>query len=154
MVRDMSQIRINHPGDGAWVMTRVGGLFNDKTDHVIAVVRDERTQGGVVYTGYLGAAIILHMAGNETNWATRDFLWMVYDYAFNQLGVRKLLGIVSANNLRALQIDLRMGFKVEAKLAEVFPDGSDALIVSMVKRDCKWLRIRPRHYRSNQEVAA
>jgi hypothetical protein len=148
-----AQILINHPGDGEWIMLRVGGVFNAKTDHTVAVHRDGHVCGGVVYTGYLGAAITLHMAGNETNWATRDFLWMVYHYAFVQLGVRKVLGLVSADNHRALSIDTRMGFTVEARVREVFPDGSDLLILSMDRAHCKWLRVAPKHYSSKQEVA-
>jgi hypothetical protein len=154
----VAEIKINHPGDGDWIMLRVGGVFNDKTDHSIAVHRpmgnDMRVCGGVVYTGYLGASIMLHMAGNETNWATPDFLWMVYDYAFNQLGVRKLIGLVPADNVRALSIDLRMGFRIEAKLAEMMPGGEDLLILSMVKSECKWLRIKPRYYSRNQKEHA
>ena len=145
-------IRINHPGDGDWIMLRVGGVFNEKTDHSVAVHKDGRVQGGVVYTGYLGASIMVHMAGSETNWACRDFLWLVYDYAFNQLGVRKLVGLVPADNLRALSVDLRMGFRIEAKLAEMMPGGEDLLIVTMTKAECKWLRIKPRYYSRNQRA--
>jgi hypothetical protein len=142
-------IHINEERDGDWVMTRVGGVFNDKTDHVIALHRDGRTCGGVVFTGYLGASIMLHMAGNETNWATPDFLWMVFDYGFNQLGCRKLVGLVPATNHRALSVDIRLGFTIEARLADMMTDGSDLLILSMTKSACKWLRYAPRHYRSN-----
>jgi L-amino acid N-acyltransferase YncA len=142
-------IHFNHERDGDWVMTRVGGVFNAKTDHVIALHRDGRICGGVVYTGYLGASIMVHMAGNETNWATPDFLWVIFDYAFNQLGVRKLIGLVPANNSRAISIDIRLGFRIEAKLTEMMVDGSDLLILSMRKSEAKWLRYTPRHYRSN-----
>jgi hypothetical protein len=149
-----AEIRINYPGDGEWIMLRVGGVFNEKTDHSIAVHRDGHVCGGVVYTGYLGASITVHMAGNETNWASPDFLWMTYDYSFNQLGVRKLIGLVPADNLRALSIDLRMGFTIEAKLTDMMPDGTDLLILSMRKADCKWLRIKPRYYSRNQKEHA
>jgi hypothetical protein len=145
-------IRINYPSDGTWVMLRVGGIFNDKIDHVIGVHDKEgKMRGGVVFTGYLGSAIMLHMAGDETNWAGRDFLWMVFDYAFNQLGVRKLIGLVATNNLRALSIDLRLGFLLEGRIERVFPDGSDLLLLTMTRPQCKWLDLKPLYYRSNQE---
>lgn len=145
-------IRINHAGDGDWIMLRVGGVFNDRTDHSVAVHKDGKVQGGVVYTGFLGASIMVHMAGNETNWAGRDFLWMVFDYAFNQLGVRKLVGLVPASNLRAIKIDLRLGFFLETKLSEMMVDGSDLLIFTMYKWECKWLRLRPCYYGRNQRA--
>lgn len=145
------QILINHPGDGDWIMGRVGGLFNERTDQSIAVHREGRIKGGVVYTGFLGASIMLHMAGTEDNWATRDFLWMVFDYAFNQLGVRKLVGLVPSSNARAISVDLRLGFRLEGRLTEMLTDPDDDLLVlTMSKVNCKWLAIVPKHYRSNQ----
>ena len=148
---NQDRIRINHPGDGEWVMLRVGGVFNDKTDHVVAMHREGRTCGGVVFTGYMGGAITLHMAGDESNWATRDFLWMVYHYGFVQLGCRKLLGLVASDNARAISIDLRMGFQIEARIKDIFPNGADLLILSITKGQAKWLRWKPRYYRSNLE---
>lgn len=105
--------------------------------------------GGVVFTGYLGSAITLHMAGSEDNWATRDFLWMVFHYAFVQLGCRKVMGLVSSANERALSIDIRLGFRVAAKLEDMFPDGSDLLVLVMERAWCKWLNLVPKYYRSN-----
>jgi hypothetical protein len=142
-------ILINHPQDGEWVMLRVGGVFNEKTDHVVALHRDGRIAGGVVFTGYLQASIVMHMAGVEDNWPTRDFLWMVFDYVFVQLGVRKAIGLVASSNHRALSIDMRLGFTIEGGIKDACPDGSDLLILTMDKAHCKWLQLRPVHYRSN-----
>ncbi len=142
-------ILVDNPGDGDWIMRHVGGVFNTLTDHSLALHRDGSIQGGVVYTGYLGASIMIHMAGNETNWANRDFLWMVFDYAFVQLGCRKLVGLVPSHNSRAISVDMRLGFRLEGRLTDMMPDpDEDLLILTMHKRDCKWLRITPRHYRS------
>jgi RimJ/RimL family protein N-acetyltransferase len=147
-------ILINHPGDGDWIMRHVGGVFNEKTDHSVAAhtPADGRIQGGVVFTGYLGASIMLHMAGNETAWASRDFLWMVFDYAFVQLGCRKLVGLVPAFNTRAVSIEVRLGFHVETRLKEMLTDPTEELLIfTMMREDCKWLRIVPKYYRRNTD---
>ena len=147
-------ILIDHLGDGDWIMRQVGGVYNERTDHSVAVHRDGRLKGGVVYTGYLGASIMLHMAGTEDNWATRDFLWMVFDYAFVQLGCRKLVGLVPAYNTRAISVDLRLGFRLEGRLTEMLTDpNEDLLILTMRKSECKWLAYEMRGYRSNQWAA-
>ena len=143
------EVKVNHPGDGDWVMLRVGGVFNCMTDHVVAMHRDGRCAGGVVFTGYLGSAITLHMAGSEDNWATRDFLWMVFHYAFVQLGCRKVIGLVAADNTRALSVDTRLGFHEAARIPDVFPDGADLIVLVMERQACKWLALVPRYYRSN-----
>jgi hypothetical protein len=147
-------ILIDHLGDGDWIMRQVGGVYNERTDHSVAVHRDGRLKGGVVYTGYLGASIMLHMAGTEDNWATRDFLIMVFHYAFVQLGCRKLVGLVPAYNTRAISVDLRLGFRLEGRLTEMLPDPyEDLLILTMRKSECKWLAYEMRGYRSNQWAA-
>jgi hypothetical protein len=146
-------IKINHPGDGEWIMLRVGGVFNEKTDHTVAVHRDGRMAGGVVFTGFLGASILVHMAGSGDNWATPDFLWMVFDYAFNQLGCRKMLGLVASENSRALDVDIRLGFRIVASIPDVLSEGGDLLVLMMDREQCKWLKIKPRYYRSNRPQA-
>lgn len=148
-------ILINNPGDGQWVMDHMQGIFHPGTDHSLALHRDGKICGGVVYTGFLYASIALHMAGNETNWATRDFLWMVFDYAFNQLGCRKLIGSVPAHNTRAIKVDYHLGFRLEGRLTLMLPDpDEDLLILTMTKAECRWLtKAKPKYYRSNLDNA-
>ena len=143
------EILINHHGDGDWIMLRVGGVFNEKTDHTVALHRDGKIAGGVVFTGYLGASITVHMAGSEDNWATRDFLWMVFHYAFVQLACRKVIGLTSSANTRALAVDVRLGFVPAARIPDAYPDGADLIVLTMDKSQCKWLALTPRKYRSN-----
>lgn len=144
-----STILIDNPGDGEWIMGRIGGVFNERTDHCVALHRDGQIKGGVAYTGYVGASIICHVAGSEDNWPTRDWLWMIFDYPFNQLGCRKLVGLLAAKNTRAISVDLRLGFRLEGRLTGMLPDpDEDLLILTMRKEDCKYLKITPKHYRS------
>jgi len=146
------RIIIDGPGDGQWIMDHVHGFYHTDTDHSIAMHRDGKIAGGVVYTGYLYASIAIHMAGTETNWATKDFLWMVFDYAFNQLGCRKLVGLVPAYNSRAISVDLRLGFRLEGRLREMLVDpNEDLLILTMTKAECKWLNLQPIHYRRKDD---
>jgi hypothetical protein len=145
----MREIRIDHIPDGEWVMTRVGGIYNEKTDHVVAMHQNGRIAGGLVYTGYLGASIMMHSAGTEGNWVTKDFLWMIFHYAFVQLGCRKVLGLVQSSNARALSINMRLGFIPAARIPETYVDGSDLIILTMDKAQCKWLAMTPDKYRSN-----
>jgi len=154
----MRGIRINHPGDGDFVMKLIGGRFSENSDHVIAVHRDEHVIGGVVYTGFTGGAIFVHMAGisgaNLRSWAYPDFLWMVFDYAFHQLGVRRLMGLVDATNQTALEIDRRLGFEVAAVLPDMTADGGAVYILTMHRDQwaaSKFAKIKPRLYRREWE---
>jgi hypothetical protein len=149
------RIRIDDPADGEWVMARLGGVYCRERDHVIAQLRDERIAGGMVYTTFLGGAIAMHVAGVEDNWPTRDWLWMIFDFPFRQLGVRKVLGPVEASNARALKIDKQLGFREVTRLPDVMADGGDLIILEMTRAEWeagRWSKIVPRYYRSNQKV--
>ena len=142
------QINFDDPADGAWVMMRVGGVYNERIDHVIALYRDGRVMGGVVFTGFLQGGVLVHMAGSGGNWATRDFLWMIFHHGFIQLGCKKMIGLVASDNPRALSVNVRLGFIPEGRITDVCPNGADLIIFTMTKDRCKWLKWQPVHYRS------
>lgn len=136
-------IRLNDPDDGYAIADRAGTVFNPAVDRVIARVEDGVLWGGNIFTDYTGTSIHTHTAGFRKGWANRDFLWVIFDYPFNQLGCRKVFGQVSETNTGALEIYAKMGFKVVAKIDDVFPDGA-CLVIAMTRDDCRWLNVKPR----------
>lgn len=146
------RIRFNDLGDGAWIMARCFGVYNEKVDQCIAVIRDGHIAGGVVYNAFIKTSMFIHMAGTEDNWATREFLWMVYDYPFNVLGVTWLYGLVDPMNTRALDVDIRMGFKEVSRIPGALGD-RDLIVVGMRREWC-WLldRITPQFHTLRAEV--
>lgn len=127
-----------------------GTSFNPIIDQCLAREQDGVLLGGVVYQGYTGASIQMHMAGFARNWANRDMLWVAFDYPFNQLGCGKVFGQVPESNVKALEIDLKLGFKIVAKVEDVFPDGA-CLVLALAREDCRWLKLRPRGMRPASE---
>ena len=138
-----SVIETNNLVHGRMIAERAGVLFNLETDRVISVTRDGKLLGGVTYTGYTGVSIQIHVAGLEPNRANRDFLWMIFDYPFNQLGCRVVFGHVPEANTTALEISQKLGFKIVAKIEDVFPDGA-CYVLALAREDCRWLKIKPR----------
>jgi hypothetical protein len=136
---------------GYRIAAAAGCTFNPSADQVISVTSTGNLLGGNIYTGYTGASVQLHMAGFTSNWANRDFLWVAFDYPFNQLGCRKVFGQVPETNTRALEIDLKLGFKIEAKIDGVFPDGA-CLVLSLAREDCRWLNLKPRGLKPGSET--
>jgi hypothetical protein len=139
-------IRINHPGDGAWIMGMVQGAYTPETDNSFMNHRDGRPVGGFAMCAYLGASVTVHMAGIETGWCSRDLMWIVFDFAFNQLGVRKVIAPVDSTNHIALAQDLRAGFELEATIRDATPDGH-LMLLTMTKDRCKWLKHRSKLWR-------
>jgi hypothetical protein len=150
-----AMIVFNHPLVGEYVASRAHALFNPATDNTIGVVDASLSpedpafvRGGVLFTNYTRSAIWLHMAGAGSSWATPTFLWSVFDYPFNQLGCRRVYGIVEAANVHALTVDRRLGFEVMTSLPDVFASG-DGIVVSMTREQCKWLALKPRTLMEN-----
>jgi len=141
MTRD---IRIDAPGAGEWVMQRVEGYFTPGLDHSFTRYRDEQIMGGIVLCQYLGNSMTAHMAGEDKYWCSRELLWMVFHYGFEQVGCTKMLGPVRSDNYRALEMDMRGGWELEAVIRDVYEPGVHMMVLSMTKDSCPWLKYQPR----------
>lgn len=93
---------------------------------------------GVVLEDYNHASACIHVAGIGGHWCSRRFLTSVFDYTFNQLGLKRLTGLVAQGNDAALRFDLKLGFKVDHILKDAHPDGDIYLLV-MRPEDCRFL---------------
>lgn len=133
---------LNDHQHGHAIARGAGVAFNPAVDVVIARVVDGVLRGGVIFNNYTGASINLHVWGRDAGWADRDMLWITFHYPFIQLRCRKVFGQVPANNTAALDFDLKLGFKIEARIHDVFPD-EDLIVVAMKREDCRWLKIKP-----------
>lgn len=127
---------------GPWVCSRTGGTWVQQTGVAIGSVTRAGLVGGVVVDGYNGRSAQIHVAAlPDEQWLTKAFLGFVFQYAFNQLKVSKLIGPVAASNLAARRFDEHVGFRLEATLKDACPDG-DLLLYSMTAAECRWLKIR------------
>lgn len=139
----MDRIVVNSSMYGERIATRAHVPYNPKHDVNIArVCSDKGLMGGAVFTNYTHASITAHMAGFDPTWINRPLLWCVFNYVFDQLHVKKLFGQVPASNERALALDLKLGFRIEHRVKDVYEDG-DMLVLAMYRDDCKWLRLKP-----------
>lgn len=127
---------------GKWVAEKVGqnapwGAFTalgveDENGDLIA---------GVVYDGYVkNARISMHCAGVGKKWLTKRFLWMCFDYPFNQLGVNVIINPVDSENIESAKFTEHCGFKEVARVEGGAAD-SDLIVYVLYKKDCKWIRI-------------
>ena len=144
-------IEFSNHEHGYRIASAAGCIFNPACDQVISITSQGKLLGGNVLTGYTGASIHLHTAGFAPRWATRDFLWVAFDYPFNQLGCKKVFGQVPEYNKQALEIDLKLGFKVVARIEDVFPDGA-CLVLALAREDCRWLNLKPRSLKPGSEI--
>lgn len=135
---------------GRIISQHAGVIYNPAADRCISRVEGGALAGGVTYQGYTGASIHMHMAGFQRNWANRDFLWVAFDYPFNQLNCGRVFGQIRAVNSKALEIVARLGFKEVARIDHVFDDGA-CVVVALARDDCRWVKLKPRGLVSGSE---
>lgn len=143
----MTDIKINAPGAGQWVMDRAGGVFMPGHDNVFSRHREDGAiRGGFVLAHYLGASMTVHCAGDDKHWCNRDLLWLIFHYAFVQLGCIKMLCVPRSDDHRKLTMWLRAGWQLETVVKDVFAPGVHMMVLFMTKDTCPWLNYQPREW--------
>jgi hypothetical protein len=100
--------------------------------------------GVVGYDGYNGASVQMHVAG-EGHWMSRDLLWAAFDYPFNVMECKVVLGLIPSGNKEALELNKHLGFQIDTVLPYAHPDGALVVMV-MYRGDCRWLKAH-KHWR-------
>jgi RimJ/RimL family protein N-acetyltransferase len=94
---------------------------------------------GVVYDCYNEQTIHCHIWLDEGRMPMREWWAAIYDYPFNRLGVKKLIGQVKSGNEEAIKLDENMGFVLEAMVRDYYPTGEALLVYTMERHECRIL---------------
>jgi hypothetical protein len=150
----MKDIRINEPGVGEWIMSRLDSVFTPKQDNVFSSHDGDRILGGFVLTHFIGGSITVHMAAQDKRWCSRDLLWLVFHYAFEQLGCHKMLSPVPSSKPNVIDMDIRGGWTVEAVIQDAYAPGVHMFILGMTREACPWLKHTPKVWVPRNKEAA
>lgn len=123
---------------GQWVCARVGGRFDPSMATAIGLEKDGVLVAGVMFDNFNGRSISMHVAGEGGHWMTREYARACFGYAFNQLKVNKVIGLVDSSNQAARRYDEHLGFQLEATITGAGKVG-DMLIFSMTPEQCRWI---------------
>ena len=99
---------------------------------------------GVAYAEWNGVNVVCHIAAEGKHWATRQFLWTIFDYPFRQLKAKRITVCVGEGNSASRRFVQHLGFRLEAQLTGAHPTG-DLLIYCMREPQCRWLDLRKPH---------
>jgi len=92
------------------------------------------------YSNFLPKACEIHVGSICGNWATKDLLWAAFDYPFNKLEVKVILGQVCGDNKEAIRLNRHLGFEIVAEIPDAHQFG-DLVIMAMKREQCRWLNI-------------
>jgi hypothetical protein len=104
---------------------------------------EDRLKGGVLFTNYRVGSVAIHMAGFRRNWVSKAMLYLAFDFPFRQLKVKKLFGTVPESNIEAYESNLRLGFREEYLVKDVYSGEMNGMhLMSMTPAECKWLDMK------------
>lgn len=137
----MDDFRFDDPACSGLIASAAGVHFNPVCDRSIARVRGDVCLSGVLYTNFTHESICAHTAVFADRGVNRAMLYMGLDYPFNQLKVKRIFGWVPETNTRAQAFNMKLGFKVVARIEGVFRHGVAALIMCCEREDARLLKI-------------
>lgn len=127
------------PEVGHWTASRIDGQYFEANSQAIGLKKDGRIVAGVIYEHWNGKSVVCHMAVEGR--LNRNFLWIIFDYAYNVCCVEKIILPVASSNLKSIKLVLNMGFEEEARLTNAHPTG-DLVFFTMKRTDCRFLGVR------------
>jgi hypothetical protein len=121
---------------GQWVAARNHQMYHEANSQSIGLEKDGKIVAGVIYENWNGQSIVCHIAilGN----LTPTFVAKIFDYAFRQLAVHKVIAPIASINSESIRLVTHMGFKEEAKIKDAHPSG-DIVVFTMTKNECRFL---------------
>ena len=106
----------------------------------LGLERDGELVAGVVYEGYNGVNVWMHVAAAPgRQWMNKEYLRYCFYYPFVEMGCQRVSGSVDASNEDARRFDEHLGFKQEAVLQGAAADGGDVILYVMRREDCRYV---------------
>jgi RimJ/RimL family protein N-acetyltransferase len=123
-----------------WLAELTGCAIPDKGSAIGKLNADcDEIVAGVMYENYTGASVTATIAVTGGK-ASKDFLAAIFDYPFEQLGVKKIFAFVSDKNERSKSVVQRAGFVEEGRIKDYY-DGADAIVFACYRETCRWLTV-------------
>lgn len=91
------------------------------------------------YTAFIGKTCQMHMVNLKGGYTPKGLLFGAFDFPFNHCGLEKVFGIVNSKNTKAMEYDLKLGFKEALRFESMHDNDGDLVVLHMDKADCKWI---------------
>lgn len=105
----------------------------------LGLERDGELIAGVLYEGFNGVNVWMHVATSPGKKWTMEYLRYCFYYPFVEMGCKRVSGYVEASNLAARRFDEHLGFRQEAVLRGAAADGGDVILYVMRREECRYV---------------
>lgn len=120
-----------------WVQDRlpwVGSLYNAIS---FAVIKDGKLVAAAVYNNFYAKDCQLTFVSDAPQWASRQVLRQILGFPFYETDRERITTLTDANNHKAINLNLKLGFQKEGVLRHGSPvgNGNDGVICGLTKED-------------------
>lgn len=112
---------------GAWVADQVEQTSSWGDFYAMGAEANGEIVSGVVFNNFNESNSTCHIAVSKPNRLFLELLDHAYSYAFGQCGLKRLTGLVAADNHKALKLDKHIGFVEEGVMAKAGRQGQDII---------------------------
>jgi RimJ/RimL family protein N-acetyltransferase len=117
----------------------VGHMFNPDLSVGIGWQRDGEIVCGAAFTDYNGININMHIAKLDGETFPPTFIAAIFDYPFNQVGVRRMTGLIPESNAASIAFAERVGGVREGVLRDGARDGNLVIYGLLRSEADRWL---------------
>jgi len=121
------------------LLSKALGVMPSNAAQAITCIENGDVIAGVIYDCYNGGSIQAHIWMDADHTPSKEWFAAIFDYPFNQLKVKKIIGQVRSNNLEAIALDEHFGFILEAIIEDYYEEGESLRVYSMRKEQCRVL---------------
>jgi len=122
-----------------WITKELNGQIQDNMWCIGLKINGE-IRSVVSYTAFKGKSCNMSIASKGSNWMTKDYLWAMFDYPFNVLKLKVIIGTIWSKNVPSLRLSRKLGFKEIATIADAHENG-DLVLMELRQENCKALHI-------------
>ena len=119
-----------------WMAKRLGTAHCSCLSMALGDWRGGRINAGVLFENWNQASVIAHLAIDGKT--SPQFLRSAASYAFDDLGVRKIIAPISSRNERMRRMAEKIGFVVEGTLRDC-ELGGDIVLMTVNRANCRFM---------------
>ena len=125
---------------GAWVASRITGMFLSASARALGVLRGDDLVAGVIFERWNGVHVEASIAAELSGaWASRATMFALFYYPFVTLGCQAVTVLVPSSNPESLNLATKLGFEPEAMVKFAAHDGSTLVVLKMYRENCRWI---------------
>ncbi len=107
--------------------------------YTMAIIINDKLVGGVVFHDYrVKHDVWLTIYTTDRKWCNRKVLRRIFNFVFEDLKCQRASVLVDDDNEQSLNLVKRLGFRQEGFLRCFRENGKNAVLLGMLKNECKW----------------